>query len=230
LMKFLTSPNGDELATAVTALGYIGYDASIPQIEQQLRSADWRVTYAAARSLGWLGATGSVPELERVASGHWLPEVRNQAVAAVDALKGDDRRLARPGSFEGRDGAHALFSIGRFSFFRRYQPSCGSRRWEWHDIRFSLPPTSTRAPSLWLGAGALIGSNRGEWGGELAWSPVNGQVQSLIKHKRCSYRARRRGSDRALRTRAHVYGPRVRSPCEPARRWRLVAFGSRSPA
>jgi HEAT repeat protein len=182
LMKFLFSPNGDELATAVTALGYIGYDASIPQIEQQLRSADWRIVYAAARSLGWLGATGSVAELERVASGHWLPEVRNQALAAVDALKGDTRRLARPGSFEGRDGARGLFFIDRSSFSRGYQPSCVSRRWQWHDIRFSLPPTSTRAPSLWLGAGALIGSNHGEWGGELAWQPVNGQAQSLIKH------------------------------------------------
>jgi HEAT repeat protein len=76
-MEFLASPNGEEVATAVTALGHIGYDAAIPQIEQQLRSPDWRVVYAAARSLGWLGATDSIQALERVASGHWLPDVRD---------------------------------------------------------------------------------------------------------------------------------------------------------
>jgi HEAT repeat protein len=108
LMKFLASPNGEELAVAVTALGYIGYDAAIPQIEQQLRSPDWRVVYAAARSLGWLAATGSIRELEKVASGHWLPEVRDQALTAIDALKGSGRRMARPPSFKG-PGASTFF-------------------------------------------------------------------------------------------------------------------------
>jgi hypothetical protein len=35
---------------------------------------------------------------------------------------------------------------------------------------------------LSLGAGELIGSNRGEWGGELVWQPADGQAQPLIKH------------------------------------------------
>jgi HEAT repeat protein len=182
LMKFLVTPNGDELATAVTALGYIGYDAAIPEIEQQLRAPDWRVVFAAARSLGWLAATVSIPELERVASDHWLPEVRDEALMAVDALKGSGRRMARPASFEGSGGARRLFSIGRFSFDRSIrQPSCGSGRWEWDDIRFSAPPRSTGAAHLSLGGGWLLGTNRGEWGGELTWMPVFGQSQLIIK-------------------------------------------------
>jgi hypothetical protein len=32
-----------------------------------------------------------------------------------------------------------------------------------------------------LGAGALVGTNMGEFGGELTWQPVNGQAQTLIK-------------------------------------------------
>jgi hypothetical protein len=28
----------------------------------------------------------------------------------------------------------------------------------------------------------LVGTNRGEWGGELTWNPVNGQGQLLLKH------------------------------------------------
>jgi len=178
LVKFLASPNGEELATAVTALGYIGYDAAIPQIEQQLRSPDWRVVYAAARTLGWLGATGAIAELERVASGHWLPEVRDQASAAADALKGSARRMAPPPSFEGRDGVRRhFFFLGRDIL--RSVPACASRRWEWRDVQFTLPPPTTRVTSLSLGAAALIGSNMGEFGGELAW---HGQAQPLIKH------------------------------------------------
>jgi HEAT repeat protein len=178
LLKFLLSPNGEELAAAVTALGYIGYDAAVPQIEQQLRSPDWRVVYAAARSLGWLAATGSIRELERVAFGHWLPEVRDQASAVVDALKGSGRRMARPPSVDGPDRAR-LFFMGRSNL--RPLTLCGSRRWEWHDIQFSLPPPSTRAARLSLGAGELVGTNRGEWGGELAWKPADGQAQPIIK-------------------------------------------------
>jgi HEAT repeat protein len=182
LMKFLASPNGEELAVAVTALGYIGYEGAIPQIEQQLRSPDWRIVYAAARSLGWLGATGSIPELERAAFGHWLPEVRDQALTAADALKGSERRIARPPSFEGRDGARHLFFIGGGFLgggILRSVPSCGSREWEWYDARFSLPPPATRVARLSLGAGELIGTNRGEWGGTLAWT---GQAQPIIEH------------------------------------------------
>jgi HEAT repeat protein len=180
LMEFLASPNGEEVATAATALGYIGHLAAIPHIEQQLRSPDWRVVYAAARSLGWLGAVDSVQTLERVASSHWLPEVRDQALMAVDALKGGEQRLARPPSFKEPNGALPLFSIGRSTL--RSQPMCSSRRWEWNGIRFSRPTSSTRVLGLALGPGALVGSNRGEWGGDLTWKPVNGQVQLLHKH------------------------------------------------
>jgi hypothetical protein len=181
-MKFLGSPNAEELAAAVTALGYIGYDTAIPQIEQQLRSSDWRVVYAAARSLGWLAATGSIPALERIASDHWLPEVREQASTAVDALKGHGR-MARPPSFEGRDGAGLLFFFGRGFMsppILRSSPACGSRRWQWQDIQFSQPPP--RVTRLPVGTGELIGTNRGEWGGALVWQPADGQAQPLLKH------------------------------------------------
>ena len=177
LMKFLASPSGEELVAAVTALGSIGYDAAIPRIEQLLRSPDWRVVYAAARSLGWLGATGSVPELERVVSGHWLPEVRDHAVTVADALKGSERRMARP------EGAGILDVGGGFfgGGILRSVPSCGSRRWEWQGVRFSPPSSSTRTPRLSLDAGALIGTNKGEFGGELTWQPIDGQAQLLLK-------------------------------------------------
>jgi HEAT repeat protein len=183
LMKFLASPNGEDVASAVTVLGYIGYDAAIPQIEQQLRSPDWRVVYAAARSLGWLGAGDSIAALKRVAIGHWLPEVREQVQAAVDALKEGEKRLAQPPSFDGRRLFFVGFTGGAARYFGvdtlRIQPLCNSRRWEWNGIQFSQPTSSTR--SLTLGAGVLVGKDRGEFGGDLAWRPTGGEAQLLHK-------------------------------------------------
>lgn len=179
LMKFLASRNGDELASAISTLGYIGYDAAIPQIEQQLRAQDWRVAYSAARSVGWLGATGSVPALERVAAEHWLPEIRELASTVVKALKGSERRVARPrwGDF--------FFSVRGETFIGgilKPVPKCVSGRWKWRDVQFSRPSYEAWRMSLPLGAGNLIGSNKGEFGGALNWQPDHGEVQLLHKH------------------------------------------------
>jgi HEAT repeat protein len=61
LMKFLVSPNAEEVAGAVSVLGYTDHDAAIPRIEQQLRSQDWRVVYSAARSTQLARRDGSYP-------------------------------------------------------------------------------------------------------------------------------------------------------------------------
>lgn len=175
LRKFLTSPNGEEVAGAVSVLGYVGYDAAIPEIERQLRSPDWRVVYSAARSLGWLGATGSIAELKRVASAHWLPEVRRQASTVVDALKGRERRVVRPERlrFVSGDG-----HLGRD--FIEDAPACASGRWAWRDVRFSGPPPRTDKTELTLGVGVLIGVDCRTYGcGKLVWQPAGGPAQQM---------------------------------------------------
>jgi HEAT repeat protein len=173
LRKFLASPNGEEVAGAVSVLGYIGYDAAIPEIEYQLRSPDWRVVYSAARSLGWLGATGSIAELERVASVHWLPEVQQQASTVVDALKHGERRLALPPSlhFVSGDGHSGIIKDA---------PACASGRWAWRDVLFSGPPPRTHKTERTLGAGVLIGiDHRTYGGGKLVWQPADGPAQLI---------------------------------------------------
>jgi HEAT repeat protein len=175
LRKFLTSPNGEEVAGAVSVLGYIGYDAAIPEIEQQLRSPDWRVVYSAARSLGWLGATGSIPELERVASAHWLPEVRRQASTVVDALKGSERGVARPEWLRFVSGDMIM---GRDII--QDAPACASGRWEWRDAQFSGPPPRSYKRDRTFGAGVLIGIDTTGYGrGKLSWQPADGSAQLI---------------------------------------------------
>jgi HEAT repeat protein len=173
LKKFLTSPNGEEVAGAVSVLGYIGYDAAIPDIEHQLRSPDWRVVYSAARSLGWLGATGSIAELERVASAHWLPEVQQQASTVVEALKRGERRMARPPLLHFVSGDSHRGIIGG-------APACTSGRWQWRDVKFSGPPPRTPKTELTLGVGVLIGIDCRTYGcGKLVWQPAGGPAQPI---------------------------------------------------
>jgi hypothetical protein len=195
VMKFLASPNAEEVSRAVSVLGYIGYDPATPQIEQQLRSPDWRVVYSAARSLGWLGATGAIPELERVAADHWLPEVRAVASRVVDALKGTDRKLARaPWPTRPPVAPFVVPSIETKFFFvggdifggLPSMPPCHSGRWAWRGVQFAAPPvlpySRAHRTELALGSGRLVGVNKGEWGGDLTWQPDEGQPQLLHKH------------------------------------------------
>jgi HEAT repeat protein len=90
LLPFLDSENGAERSYAVTTIGWIGYEPAIPQVEDAMNSADWRIVYAAIRTLGWLGDTSVISVLDRIASDHWLPEVRAEAqqVARVLSSRG----------------------------------------------------------------------------------------------------------------------------------------------
>jgi HEAT repeat protein len=89
MLTFVSSPNGMEAAIAIDGLGELAYAPAGPALVTAMRSSDWRVVYAAATSLGQLGpeAPGeAVPALRQIAEGHWLPEVRERAREAADAL------------------------------------------------------------------------------------------------------------------------------------------------
>src|SRR5262249_48981461 len=107
-----------------------------------------------------------------------LPEGREQALTAADGLKGGGRTARLP-LFEGRNKAVRYFVVGRSAL--RSQPLCDSQQWQWQEIRFSRPSPAKWTNHLSLGAGELIGSTRGEWGGELVWKPTEGRAQLIIK-------------------------------------------------
>lgn len=179
LMPFLQSKNGEELAAAIGVLGYIGYDDAIPAIRELLRSQDWRVVHASAVSLGWLGATQAAPDLEQAAASHWLPEVRDQALAVLDTLKSAHPKLARPALFAAAKGAGCgLYYCNALSV----APRCPSQQWEWQGRPISRPQsTGSRRSRLTFDNGTLIGSDIGEWGGDLSWTGADGKAELIIK-------------------------------------------------
>lgn len=179
ILPFLVSENGAERSYAITALGSIGYEAAIPQIEKVLNSEDWRIVYAAIRSLGWLGAKSAIPNLESIASKHWLPEVRAKAKQVAVALSSSNGRLSRPAVFAYAQSDAEPFAIGREVLGET--PHCSSNRWQWKATKFGMPEGSADGGELHVLDGKLVGTNHGEWGGDLTWQPSSGKREVLQK-------------------------------------------------
>jgi HEAT repeat protein len=180
LMRFLQSKNGAELATAIGVLGYIGYDDAIPAIRNSLRWHDWRVVQASIHSLGWLGATEAVSDIQQVAASYWLPSVGRQAEAVLDTLKSAQPKTTRPARFLMSENV----PFGSYTYGERSLAAeqCPSRRWQWQGHPFSEPQsTGARGTRLTLDNGTLVGTDKGEWGGELEWMGKDGQTRLLIR-------------------------------------------------
>jgi HEAT repeat protein len=183
LLPFLSSKNGAEHADAVTTLAGIGYKSALQQIKEALASADWRVTYAAVRALGWLGDKEAIPEIEKVASNHWLPEVRAEAVRTMAALRSPNGRLERTRQFFPSEEAIDPFEINRDVLVKT--PSCSGQRWVWNGTTFALAWREEGVParrntSLEFASGSLHGTDHGEFGGTLTWKSVDRNTKPKV--------------------------------------------------
>jgi HEAT repeat protein len=183
LLPFLSSKNGDERAAGITTLAAIGYKSALPEIETALSSPDWRVTYAAVRGIGWLGDEQALPDLEKVASSHWLPEVRDEATRTMAALRSPKGRLEVTWKFIPSEGVGEPFEIDHEILGKT--PSCNSQRWTWSGTTFKLRP-DPQAPdaqagmSLEFSGGRLEGVNHGEFGGTLTWQRADRRTKSQV--------------------------------------------------
>lgn len=184
LLSFLNSENGAERAYVITTLGVISYEGAVPEIVKALDSADWRVVYAATRSLGWLGAKQAIPALEKTASSYWLPEVRTEATRVLAALRSPKGVLDRPLRLGLLEDRAEPFAMGYEVLGKN--PLCKSHRWRWNRAEFSTPDARDYSAkeissSLRTGDGEFVGTDRGEWGGELVWRSSKGEPHSLRK-------------------------------------------------
>jgi len=180
LLTFLGSENGAERSYAITALGQIGFDPAIPQIEDAMNSADWRVVYAAIRSLGWFGDRSAIPVMERIASDYWLPEVRGKAKRVAEAMASVGH-VSRPSRFSRplEKGDNPFVIDGEVL---DGVADCPGKHWKWKDITFELSPRSNGDNTeLQAIDGRFVGTNHGEWGSELTWNPKKGEPGSILK-------------------------------------------------
>jgi hypothetical protein len=186
LMPFLNSANGAEQAYGILTLGFIDYGPAIPKIEEALDSKDWRYVYAAISAAGWLGDSDAAVNLDKIAASYWLVQLRGEAAQAANALRSPQGRMKR-GTWdvmkngEERDPTWVI-TDGIFG----QQQSCPRNLLEWQGERFKTDPRrAVEAHALNFGngnmLGDLVGTDHGEWSGELTWVPKQGVPEVLAR-------------------------------------------------
>lgn len=165
----------------VETLAWVGDDRAVLFLTEALTEPDWRVTLAAERALGRLGAAArpALPALEAVAGKHWLPRARTLAEDARAAIAGATPRP--PQSARAFARMQPEMSDGLRS--RAVPGGCREEARPAADGWRSAKDLSTRKPPRGLtltnvgpmgtyvphpvDGGLLVGSNRGEFGGDL---------------------------------------------------------------
>jgi len=186
LMPFLTSANGTERSYGILTLGFIGYDPAIPRIEQELDAKDWRIVYAAIWAAGWIGAQDAAPRLDKLAASYWLMELKGDAAQVAAALRSPQGRVKRENWDVLDHGMKRDPTWVITEGVRDPEQPCSGNQWQWQGDKFKMSPSRevrTHAlkfenGNMW---GDLVGTDHGEWSGELTWIPKQGAPEVLIK-------------------------------------------------
>jgi hypothetical protein len=195
LMPFLASTNGAERAYGILTLGFIDYAPASAHITEALDAKDWREVYAAVWAAGWLGDHDAVSKLgdhdavsklDRLQSGYWLAELRSDAAHVSRELRSPKGQVDR-GAWEVMDQGFRRDPTWVITGgYRGKQISCADKMWEWQGEKFKIQHSRDRDAGahslrLWNSniGGELVGSDHGEWGGELTWIPGQGAPEVL---------------------------------------------------
>ena len=190
LMKFLDSEDWDLRIGAARALGYIGYEEAADSLVKLLNCVDdWRVVLSAAESLGRLKAERAIPRLSQVSKDHWYPPVREAAAMAIKSIREsmpiEPRYSSANFPFEFYDYEHAG---------RQMENLTGE---EAKRIRFPIAQTLDQPLTISIKEknggkkkvtcrgvkvedGYLVGSDKGEWGGEITFIDVQGDSNVVV--------------------------------------------------
>jgi hypothetical protein len=178
-MPFLASENQAERAYGILTLGYINYTPAVVKIDEALDSKDWRVVYAAVWGVGWLGDQNAAAKLDKLATSYWLVELRDDAAHVASALRSPKGRLDRA-SWKANDSGMPIDPTFLITGgVRGRRDACPGNLWQWQEEKFKIQQTggvNAHALRLWNGdvAGELVGTDHGEWGGDLTWIPGEG--------------------------------------------------------
>lgn len=145
IVKYLSDPH--RAVRAARTFGYIGYAGATEELVHLLHSEDWRKVYVSCESLGQLKAADARAELERVMTTHWYPPVRDAAKAAILSIEGKDNHHA--------DNDQPL-TAHFFAFEHAGENLC-------QNVRIG----EAKEANLNVQGGRLVGTNHGEFGGEL---------------------------------------------------------------
>jgi HEAT repeat protein len=190
LVKYLDSDDWDVRIGAARALGYIGYEEASNHLAKLLNcNDDWRVVLSAAESLGRLKAKSAIPGLLQISTNHWYPPVRESAAMSLKSIREGDPLPSRwppeNFSFEFYDYEHAGRQMEYFN--------CEEAK----RIRFTIAKTPDQSLTVTtkqkdggkkvetcrgvkVEGGYLVGSDNGEWGGEITFIDLQGDSHVVV--------------------------------------------------
>ncbi len=199
--RLLVSGTNEDRVEAARTLGLIGHRESEAALVNALADPDdWRVPYAAAQSLARIHATNARAPLRATAANHWYPSVREMAKLSIELLDAKDsapNALLKPsnGSFEYVFNRHACANKRQFPPAPRHRdlldvkarPALAKQlSYDWvvgvhlttgqNVTRRAVPEMGVRVPDGWL-----VGSDHGEFGGELVLKPDTGSTILILK-------------------------------------------------
>lgn len=206
IARLLSSSDRTVRVTAARTLGLIGYQPAVPALVAALDDADdWRLVYVAAEALGRLHATDARDALGAAATTHWYPPVQQAAKAALRALDTSPSATRssspRVSPFEFFNYEHAGENYPSCADRAKYpalpsppevldpaeRPELARQLAYDRDVNSSrvngkhtrkqrtIPQVGVRVEAGWL-----VGSDQGEWGGELVLEPETGPAKTVL--------------------------------------------------
>lgn len=182
--KYLNDDDWNLRVGAARALGYIGYDDAAEGLINLLSvHDDWRLVLSTAESLGRLKVERALPALKVVATAHWYPPVREAAQNAIESIHSG---VVAESKYHPQNFAFEFFGyegVGEKMEMLEIE--------DVNSIRFALDSTQdqpltvvikdedgtvkrSQLRGVKVEDGYLVGSNRGEWGGEITFVDTSG--------------------------------------------------------
>jgi HEAT repeat protein len=194
LVQYLKQDNWDMRLAAANTMGFIEYKESIPDLIALLKSQDdWRVVFAACESLGRLKAKDAISSLSDVSNSHWYPLVRDAASKATSAIIDDIPYESDYIPIELEKYSTSYESIKELmdNYCVRSEIQLEEEFLENIFINLNSESniindgnTNTIEHPFDVGIkmidGYLVGSDRGEWGGELLFIEKKGEYEKLL--------------------------------------------------
>lgn len=190
LVKYIANDDWEVRACAVRALGDIGYKGAEGELLKLLnRPDDWHLVFSAVVALENLKSERALGELSSLSQNHWYPPVRAAARNAIKAIRDDS-----PGEPK---AAEKNLSFGVLDHEPNREGMESLDKNEGNLIRF---PVATRPEQLvtiviktpmggrgnqqgrgvQVEDGHLIGTDRGEWGGEITFIDLKGNLRVIV--------------------------------------------------
>ncbi len=190
LVKYVADDDWEVRVCAVRALGDIGYKEAEGDLLKLLnRPDDWHLVFSAVAALENLKSERAPGELSSLSQNHWYPPVRVAARNAIKAIRDDSPR--EPKSTE---------ESPPFGVIDREPNREGMESLDENEADLIRFPVATRPDQLFtvviktpIGGrgnqqgrgvqvedGHLIGTDRGEWGGEITFIDLKGNSRVIV--------------------------------------------------